>query len=97
MYYTQDHDPAYNTHMWSRDPAYSTHTQSRDPAYNTHTRSHDPTYNMHTQSHDPAYNTHTKSQKCIRGVKMSNFGGLSVPVKEVMKKIVSMSLLYFYS
>ena len=86
MYYTQDHDPAYNTH-----------TRSRDPGYNTHMQSHDPEYNTHTQSSDPAYNTHTLSQKCIRRVRMSNFGGLSVPVKEVMKKFVYISLLYFYS
>ena len=73
MYYTQDHDPAYNTHTWSRDPAYNTHIQSCDPAYNTH----------------------TQSQKCIRGVRMSNFGGLSVPVKEVMKKFAFISSLFF--
>ena len=83
MYYTQDHDPMYNTHTQSRDPAYNTHTQSRDPAYNTH-----------TQSRDPAYNTHTQSQKCIRRVRMSNFGGLSVPAKEVMKKFAFISLSY---
>ena len=88
MYYSQDHDPAYNAHMRSHDLAQNTHTRSRDPAYNTH-----------TQSRDPAYNTHKQSQKCICRVRMSNFGGLwlSVPVKEVMKKIVSISLLYFYS
>ena len=62
-----------------------------------HTQDHDPVYNMHMQSPDPAYNTHTQSQKCIGRVRMSNFGGLSVPVKEVMKKFVSISLLYFYS
>ena len=62
-----------------------------------YTQDHDPAYNMHARSCDPAYNMHTQSQKCIRGVRMSNFGGLSVPVKEVMKKFVFISLLYFYS
>ena len=51
------------------------HTQSRDPAYNTH-----------PQSRDPAYNTHTQSQNCIRRVRMSNFGGLSVPVKGTVSR-----------
>ena len=83
MYYTKDHDPAYDTHARSRDPAYNTHTQSRDPAYNTH-----------TQSCDPPYNTHTQSQKCIRRVRMSIFGALSVPGKEVLKKFAFISLLY---
>ena len=73
------------------------YTKYHDPAYNTHMRSCDPAYNMYMQSHDPAYNTHTQSLKCILGVRMSNFGGLSVPVKEVMQKIISISLLYFYS
>ena len=84
MYYTQDHDPAYNTHTWSCHHTYNTHSQSSDPAYN-----------MPKQSHDPAYNTQTQSQKCIRGVRMSNFGGLSVPVQEVMKKFAFISLLFF--
>ena len=44
MYYTQNHDPVYDTHTWSRDPAYNTHMQSRDPTYNTHTQSCDPAY-----------------------------------------------------
>ena len=71
------------------------YTRSHDPVYNTHTRSRDPASNTHTQSCDPAYNTHTQSQKCKRGVRMSNFGGLSVPVKEAMNKFVFISLLYF--
>ena len=62
------------------------YTQDHDSAYNTHTRSRDPAYNMHTQSRDPEYNTHTQSQKCILGVRMSNFGGLSVPVKRSNEK-----------
>ena len=53
--------------------------------HDTYTGSRDPAYNMHTQSHDPVYNMHMQSQKCIRKVRMSNFGGLSVPVKEVIK------------
>ena len=60
-----------------------------------YTQDHDPAYNTHAQSRDPAYNTHTQSQKCIHGVRMTNFGGLSVPVKEVMNKFVFISLLYF--
>ena len=62
------------------------YTQDHDPVYNTYTRSCDSAYNTPMQSHDPVYNTHTQSQKCICGVRMSNFGGLSVPVKEVLKK-----------
>ena len=65
--------------------------QDHDPANNTYTRSPDPAYNKHTHSHDPAYNTNTQSQKCIRGVRMSKFGGLSVPVKEVLKKFAFIS------
>ena len=67
------------------------YTQSRDPGYNMYTRSRDPAYNMYMRSRDPAYNTHTQGQKCIHRVRMSNFGGLSVPVKEVMTKFAFIS------
>ena len=57
-------------------------------------RSRDPVYITHTLSCDPAYNTHTRSKKCIR--RMSNFGGLSVTVKEIMQNFFFISLLYCY-
>ena len=94
--YAKIRNSAYMYYARSRDPAYNTDTQSHDPVYNMLTQSHDPAYNMHMKSRDSAYKTHTQSQKCIHGVKMSNFGDLSVPVKEVMKKFVFISLLYFY-